>query len=47
VLYSGFKVISNNYYLHYVFTLTAGKMATAIAYQRNALETKKPEEVFG
>jgi hypothetical protein len=46
VLYSGLKVVSNNYYFQYVFTLTAGKMATAIAHQRTFLEIQKPEEIL-
>jgi hypothetical protein len=36
-LHSGFKVVSN--------TFSAGKIATSIAHQRNALEIQKPVEV--
>jgi hypothetical protein len=35
-----------NKVLQYVFILTAGKMATAIAHHRNILEIPKPEEVL-
>jgi hypothetical protein len=43
----GFKVVSKKLlFLQYVFTLTAGKMATSIAHQRNILEIQKPVEVF-
>ncbi len=48
LLYSGFKVVFNNYLLllQYVFILTAGKMATALAHQRNILEIQKSVEVL-
>ncbi len=44
----GFKVVSNNYYvfLQYVFTLTTGKMSTAMGLQRSILEIQKLVEVL-
>jgi hypothetical protein len=47
IRYRGYKVVSNNYYFSNMFLpLTAGKMATAIAHQRNILEIQKPAEVL-
>jgi hypothetical protein len=42
VLYTSFKVVSNNYY----FSITVGKVTTVIAHQRNILEIQKPEQVL-
>jgi hypothetical protein len=41
-----FKVVSNNYYFQYIFTLTAGKTATAIAHQIKILEIQKQVKVL-
>jgi hypothetical protein len=39
-LYSDFEEVPNNYYT-YVFILTAGKMAKAIAHQEEHLQNPK------